>query len=75
MASDKFTVTKQGDVFRIVRGGEPQSTLDEGGFTDRQSALDAAAAANLELDRTPTGPGMGKSRKGRMDAIIKAMGG
>lgn len=75
MASDKFTVAKQGDKFRVVRGGEVQSDLDQGGFSAKQDALDAAAAANLEIDRNPTGMGIGDRRKGRMDAVIKAMGG
>lgn len=73
MAESKFTVAKQGDQFRVVRGSEPQPDLDNGGFSARQDALDAAAAANLEIERNPRGMGIGDRRKDRMDAVIDAM--
>lgn len=73
MAESKFTVAKQGDIFRVVRGGEPQPDLDNGGFSARQDALDAAAAANLQIDRNPSGMGIGEQRTGRMNAVIDAM--
>ncbi len=55
MASNAYTVAQRGDKFRVVKGGSPAESIDNGGFKDRQSALDAAMKANRKDKKLGTG--------------------
>lgn len=80
-ATDSFRVAEKGGKFRVVLNGEPQSSIDDGGYKNRQDALDAAMKANRNKDRG-MGSGMAdkaagqiSNRKNRMDrALSQATG-
>lgn len=41
-----FRVAERDGKFRVVKDGEPQPSVDDGGFKSKQKALDAAMKAN-----------------------------
>lgn len=72
-----YSVKKQGDLYRVTLDGKTQPSVDNGGFRNRQSALDAAIKANK--GRKTMGEGMAdKARSGlqnRRNRIAKAVSG
>lgn len=81
MANNSYRVSESDGKFRVVLGGKPQPSVDNGGYRSRQEALDAAMRANRKMDR---GLGSGKAdeaadklsnRRNRVDkAVGKATG-
>lgn len=75
-----FRTQKVGEVFRVVRDGEPQPEIDNGGFRQRQEALDAATQANVQTNTLGSGKAdeaadAMQNRRNRLDrALNKATG-